>query len=102
MALPLMMTLNCVVFTHGTQVGLYDETDLVEILDYTNFNKKVLESTTSYVIEFYNVYCGHCIRFSGPWKEFALEIHGNHLFVIITLFKILKTFDFFMVLNNYN
>lgn len=58
-------------------IGLYEDTDLMEILDNTNFNEKVLQGNTSYVIEFYNAFCGHCIRFSTPWKGFGIQVYGN-------------------------
>jgi len=62
-------------------IGLYEDTDLLEILDSTNFNDKVLQGNTSYVIEFYNSFCGHCIRFSTPWKGFGIQVYGNKLFI---------------------
>lgn len=57
-------------------VGLYEDSDMMEILNKTNFNEKVLQGNTSYVIEFYNAFCGHCIRFSAPWKEFGIQVYG--------------------------
>ncbi|XP_060875280.1 sulfhydryl oxidase 2-like [Metopolophium dirhodum] len=57
-------------------IGLYEDSDLLEILDSTNFNDKVLQGNTSYVIEFYNAFCGHCIRFSTPWKGFGIQVYG--------------------------
>ncbi|XP_060850928.1 sulfhydryl oxidase 1-like [Rhopalosiphum padi] len=57
-------------------IGLYEDTDLMEILDKTNFNDKVLQGNTSYVIEFYNAFCGHCIRFSTPWKGLGIQVYG--------------------------
>jgi len=67
--------------SYGELVGLYEESDLVEILDSNNFNAKVIESDTAYVIQFYNAFCGHCIRFSTSWKEFAIQIYGWRQFV---------------------
>ncbi|CAI6363615.1 unnamed protein product [Macrosiphum euphorbiae] len=58
------------------RIGLYEDTDLLEILDSTNFNDKVLQGNTSFVVEFYNAFCGHCIRFSTPWKGFGIQIYG--------------------------
>lgn len=76
----LLFSVFSVVPICSTRVGLYEDSDLVEILDSSNFNEKVLSENTSYVIEFYNAFCGHCIRFSSPWKEFALQVYGNKLF----------------------
>lgn len=72
---------STVMLTYGEQFGLYKESDLLEILDSSNFNNKVVGSNVAYVIEFYNAFCGHCIRFSIPWKEFGLQVYGNTLFV---------------------
>lgn len=58
----------------------------MEILDNDNFHQKVVEGNTSYVVEFYNAFCGHCIRFSTPWKEFGIEIYGKQLFFPLCLF----------------
>lgn len=62
----------------GTRVGLYEDTDFLDILDGTNFNEMVTKANTSYVIEFYNAYCGHCIRYAATWKEFGLQVYGNN------------------------
>lgn len=75
----------CVVSTEEERVGLYEDTDLVEILDSSNFHEKLYKSNTSYVIEFYNAYCGHCIKFTVPWKKFALEVYGKNLYEIIII-----------------
>lgn len=74
------VTLGIILPIHGERIGLYEDTDLIEILDNTNFNNKVVLGNTSFVIEFYNAFCGHCIRFSVPWKEFGLQVYGNNLF----------------------
>ncbi|XP_050519822.1 sulfhydryl oxidase 2-like [Daktulosphaira vitifoliae] len=58
----------------GAVIGLYDETDDLVILDSNNFNNTLINGNISYVIEFYNAYCGHCIRFASTWKEFGLEV----------------------------
>lgn len=71
-----------IALTHGERVGLYEDSDLMEILDSTNFNEKVVQGNTSYVIEFYNAFCGHCIRFAVPWKEFGLQVYGNQSFFV--------------------
>jgi len=62
---------------YGERFGLYEESDLLEILDNSNFNDKVVGSNTAHVVEFYNAFCGHCIRFSALWKEFGLQVYGN-------------------------
>ncbi|XP_050427195.1 sulfhydryl oxidase 2 [Adelges cooleyi] len=58
----------------GAAIGLYDESDYLVVLDNHNFNDTLVKGNISYVIEFYNAYCGHCIRFASTWKEFGLEI----------------------------
>lgn len=65
---------------HAERIGLYEDTDLMEILDVNNFNDKVVLGNTSYVVEFYNAFCGHCMRFAAPYKEFGLEVYGKNDF----------------------
>lgn len=67
--------------TRGNRVGLYEDSDLMEILDSTNFEEQVVEGNTSFVVEFYNSFCGHCIRFSTPWKEFGIQVYGKRLLI---------------------
>lgn len=74
-----MVVLGSAPPTHGNRVGLYEDSDLMEILDSTNFEEKVVEGNTSFVVEFYNSFCGHCIRFSTPWKEFGIQVYGKQL-----------------------
>lgn len=65
--------------THEDRIGLYEDSDLLEILDSTNFEDKVVKGNTSFVVEFYNSFCGHCIRFSSTWKEFGIQVYSKHI-----------------------
>ena len=58
------------------KVGLYDRSDCVIILDNANFYKNLIGSDSVWVVEFYNSWCGHCIKFAPNWKEFAKEHTG--------------------------
>lgn len=81
-AIAIFGVLLSVSLTSVNATGLYEESDLMEILDNNNFHQKVVEGNTSYVVEFYNAFCGHCIRFSTPWKEFGVEVYGKQLFFL--------------------
>lgn len=54
--------------------GLYNASDDVVILNATNFKTNVYGSTRSWLVEFYNSWCGFCYRFAPTWKTLASDI----------------------------
>lgn len=54
--------------------GLYNASDHVVILNITNFKSHIYNSKSSWMVEFYSSWCGHCIRFAPIWKTFASSI----------------------------
>lgn len=54
--------------------GLYNASDDVVILNATNFKTNVYGSTRSWLVEFYNSWCGYCYRFAPSWKALASDI----------------------------
>lgn len=54
--------------------GLYNSSDDVVILNATNFKTNVYSSTRSWLVEFYNSWCGFCYRFAPTWKALASDI----------------------------
>lgn len=54
--------------------GLYNASDDVVILNATNFKSSVYGSTRSWLVEFYNSWCGFCYRFAPTWKALASDI----------------------------
>jgi len=54
--------------------GLYNASDDVVILNATNFKTSVYESTRSWLVEFYNSWCGFCYRFAPTWKALASDV----------------------------
>ncbi|XP_026686519.1 sulfhydryl oxidase 1-like [Diaphorina citri] len=54
--------------------GLYQSDDKVNILKSSNFVENVVGSSTAWIVEFYNSWCGHCIQFAPVWKDFAKSI----------------------------
>lgn len=57
----------------GSQ-GLYNASDDVVILNVTNFKTTIYGSSRSWLVEFYNSWCGFCFRFAPTWKAFASDI----------------------------
>lgn len=55
---------------------LYSPSDPIWLLDSTNFDQFILCKDHFWVVEFYNKWCGHCIRFAPIWKEFSRSIKG--------------------------
>ncbi|XP_044253532.1 sulfhydryl oxidase 1-like [Tribolium madens] len=53
---------------------LYESSDGVEILDVNNFNTKVENSQTAWLVKFYLGWCGTCQKLSSEWKKFRNEI----------------------------
>ncbi|XP_053380728.1 sulfhydryl oxidase 2-like isoform X2 [Mercenaria mercenaria] len=53
--------------------GLYKPSGSVFILDQQNFRQNVIKSESAWIVEFYNSWCGHCIKFAPAWKEFGLK-----------------------------
>ncbi|XP_067009064.2 sulfhydryl oxidase 1 isoform X2 [Anabrus simplex] len=56
--------------------GLYANDSKVFVLNATNFRSSVYNTKNSWLVEFYNSWCGHCQRFAPVWKSFAADIYG--------------------------
>jgi thiol-disulfide isomerase/thioredoxin len=46
------------------------------ILDNSNFTSHLSHRSTGFFVEFYNTWCGHCIKFAPIFKEFARDVHN--------------------------
>ncbi|XP_018015566.1 sulfhydryl oxidase 2 isoform X1 [Hyalella azteca] len=57
-----------------TTKSLYNETDLVTVLDLNNFYETLLGKDHAWLVQFYSSYCGHCIAFAPQFKIFAKNI----------------------------
>jgi thiol oxidase len=57
--------------------GLYNSDDKVTVLNATNFKNAVYGTSNAWIIEFYNSWCGFCLRFAPVWKSLASDIIGN-------------------------
>lgn len=60
-----------------TPSGLYEATDKVALLTVNNFHENVYNSTSAWLVQFYNSWCGHCIKFSPIWKQLAASIYSK-------------------------
>ena len=56
--------------------GLYSSEDYVTILDDDSFERTVYGSSNAWMVEFYNSWCGHCVRFAPTWKKIAADVKG--------------------------
>ncbi|CAK9828271.1 Sulfhydryl oxidase 1 [Anthophora retusa] len=63
--------------------GLYNASDNVIILNVTNFKSSVYEDTKGWLVEFYNSWCGFCLRFAPVWKDFANNIYAWRDIVVV-------------------
>ncbi|XP_071529825.1 sulfhydryl oxidase 2-like isoform X2 [Panulirus ornatus] len=62
---------SCFLFSAAS---LYNSTDDVVILDYSNFTSTIYGTENAWVVEFYSSWCGHCIEFAPTWKLFAKDV----------------------------
>lgn len=62
-----------------TPEGLYNLSDDVFILHGSNFKRNIVDSDSVWIVEFYNSWCGHCIKFAPFWKTFATGLQGISL-----------------------
>lgn len=76
-SLSLLIATACLaILVRSSSGGLYDASDRVDILDHSNFNASVYNTSRDFVyfIEFYNAWCGHCIHFAPTWKALGNSI----------------------------
>lgn len=59
--------------------GLYSTDDYVTTFDDDSFSRTVYGSSNSWMVEFYNSWCGHCVRFAPTWKAIAADIKGTRV-----------------------
>lgn len=59
----------------GGFTPLYTSTDAgLVILDNSNFTSQLSHKRNAFFVEFYNTWCGHCIKFAPIFKEFARDV----------------------------
>ncbi|XP_046605962.1 sulfhydryl oxidase 2 [Neodiprion virginianus] len=69
-----------------TGQGLYSSNDGIYILNATNFKPSIYESKTGWFVEFYNSWCGFCLRFADTWKALAQDIgHWKDVVVVAAI-----------------
>ena len=74
----------CVLFlllagtTARKEGDLYTEDDPVTILNNSTFDSVIYEQNHGWLVEFYNKWCGHCIRFAPTWIQLGENVKGNN------------------------
>lgn len=58
--------------------GLYNSSDRVVVLNVTSFKNNVYSGEKAWLVEFYNSWCGYCLRFAPVWKSLANSIYGTY------------------------
>lgn len=56
--------------------SLYDASMPLEVLNATSFQKVILNKENAWLVQFYNHWCGHCIKFSPIFRAFANDVAG--------------------------
>lgn len=59
--------------------GLYHNFPHISNLNATNFDGMVKKKEVSWLIEFYNSWCGHCLRYTPTYKRFSADVRGKML-----------------------
>uniref|UniRef100_A0A0C9PXU2 Sulfhydryl oxidase n=2 Tax=Fopius arisanus TaxID=64838 RepID=A0A0C9PXU2_9HYME len=72
-----VLIIVCVIIVEGDKESaiLYDASDPIVILDYTNFETAVNNRSTAWFVEYYFHWCGHCQRFAPTFKSFSSNIN---------------------------
>ena len=63
-------------FLIGTSTALYSSGDEVVELTAANFNEKVIQSKSLWLVEFYAPWCGHCKSLAPEWVKVAKALKG--------------------------
>jgi len=64
----------CDAFAIFTKPTLYTDKDHITLLNATNFKETIHGQTTAWIVEFYNSWCGHCVRFAPEWIKLAQDV----------------------------
>ena len=56
--------------------GLYKPVHNVVILSSENFKSLIYGKDNTWCVEFYNSWCGHCIRFAPTWIKLVKDTKG--------------------------
>ena len=80
----------------GSSAPLYSKSDAgITLINHANFDSTILHSNSSWMVEFYSSWCGHCIRFAPTFKELGEQVKGTFKIFSKDLFLIiLFTFAF--------
>ena len=62
----------------GSSAPLYSKSDKgITLINYSNFESTIINSTYSWMVEFYSSWCGHCIRFAPTFKQLGEHVKGK-------------------------
>ncbi|XP_052821539.1 sulfhydryl oxidase 1 [Octopus bimaculoides] len=84
LALWLLFLFNVSHLTLAETAGLYNSlTDDVDVLNQNDFVQTLTGSSKLWFVEFYNSWCGHCIKFAPLWKNLATSVKAWSCFIHI-------------------
>ena len=72
----LLVRLAYVTRTEQAGCALYEDVDEMVCLDRLLITPSLTLSNTSWVVEFYSSWCGHCQHFAPTWKEIVRDTAG--------------------------
>jgi len=78
----LILSLICILYSlscegrPGSESSLYTDLDKINLLNQTNLKSHIVGSETSWLVEFYSSWCGHCINFAPTYKLLAADVYA--------------------------
>lgn len=60
-----------------TKTALYTDNDHIALLNVSTFKPTLYNTSNAWIVEFYNSWCGHCIRFAPEWIKLAADVKGK-------------------------